>query len=110
VDQLVIFSNILAPDFWASLAAFVTAIAALITVLKNRSTVESTHQTVQAMHQTVLAQSPKLDTVVTQTNGVAAALQERIDVLEQTLLEMRELKLTPRTVPLPGGRRVSDHP
>jgi hypothetical protein len=105
-----IADDLLSPAFFASLATLIAAVGGLVAVLRGQSTANDTNAKVTNTQATQQNHTAQLQTVITQTNGVANALQQRIDLLEQTIAEMRALGLTPHTVPLPGGRRASDSP
>jgi hypothetical protein len=106
----------LQPAFFAALATLLTACTALIKTLQAGVVAQDTNAKVTAHGAVIAGTALNVESVRLQTNGTAAALQARIDEMEQTIKDMRELGLTPKTVPLclyhpmPGGKRAEDPP
>ena len=89
------------PTFIAALCTLLIALATLLTALSARLTANDTNAKVTDTQQHAVDNKAALQLISEQTNGTAQALQARIDTLEFTLREMRELGLTPKTVPVP---------
>jgi len=89
------------PTFIAALVAMMTALATLITALATRLTANDTNAKVTETHSSMLTAAATNNAAHTLMNGTAAAIQQRIDTIELAIREVRELGLTPLTVPLP---------
>ena len=98
------------PAFWTALGAFCASLGALIMTIQGKQTSAQTKETVLNTNQQVTDHGATLNKIQEQTNGTAAALQQRIDLLETVLAEMRTLGLTPKTLPPIPNRRATDPP
>lgn len=98
------------PAFWTALGAFCAAFGALIVSIRGQAEATATKATVLNTNQQVTDHGATLDRIKEQTDGTAAALQQRIDLLELVLSEMRTLGLTPKTLPEVPQRRATDPP